>query len=101
MRAALYARVSSEEQVEGYSIDAQLRACRNYAREKGWVIVNEYVDEGKSARSEDTAKRPKFKEMLRAVSDVVNQRNGTLFEPNTLAQSGGINKFPEPLVLLN
>lgn len=26
MKAALYARVSSEEQVEGYSIDAQRRA---------------------------------------------------------------------------
>lgn len=26
MRAALYARVSTEEQVEGYSIDAQQRA---------------------------------------------------------------------------
>ena len=26
MKAALYARVSSEEQVEGYSIDAQKRA---------------------------------------------------------------------------
>ena len=35
MKAALYARVSSEEQVEGYSIDAQLRACRNFAKEKG------------------------------------------------------------------
>ena len=66
MRAALYARVSSEEQVEGYSIDAQLRACRNLAREKGWQIVAEYVDEGKSARSDDITKRPKFREMLRA-----------------------------------
>ncbi len=69
MRAVLYARVSSEEQVEGYSIDAQIRSCRNHTQEKGWVIVNEYVDEGKSARSEDTARRPKFKAMLRAASD--------------------------------
>ena len=28
MKAAIYARVSSDEQVEGYSIDAQLRTCR-------------------------------------------------------------------------
>jgi DNA invertase Pin-like site-specific DNA recombinase len=28
MRAALYARVSSEEQLQGYSIDAQRRAFR-------------------------------------------------------------------------
>jgi len=32
---------------------------------------------------------------------VVNQRNGTLFEPNTLAWSGGINKFPEALVVVS
>ncbi len=66
MRAALYARVSSEEQVEGYSIDAQLRACRDFAQGKGWAIVAEYVDEGKSARAEDVGKRPRFKEMLEA-----------------------------------
>ena len=30
-RAAIYARVSTEEQVEGYSIAAQLRALREYA----------------------------------------------------------------------
>jgi len=69
MKAALYARVSSEEQVEGYSIDAQLRAGRTFAREKGWTIVNEYVDEGKSARSDNIVIRPKFKEMLKAASD--------------------------------
>jgi DNA invertase Pin-like site-specific DNA recombinase len=66
MRTGLYARVSTEEQTEGYSIDAQLRACRNLAQEKGWTIVAEYIDEGRSARSEDISKRPKFKEMLEA-----------------------------------
>ena len=68
MRAAVYARVSDEEQVEGYSIDAQLRAARNLAQEKQWSIVHEYVDAGKSARSKDLTKRPKFKEMLIAAN---------------------------------
>jgi len=69
MRSALYARVSSEEQVEGYSIDAQLRAGRKLASDKGWTITAEYIDEGKSARSDDINKRPKFKEMLKAASN--------------------------------
>ena len=69
MRAALYARVSSEEQVEGYSIDAQLRQCRDYAKNQGWTVVAEYVDEGRSARAEDTSKRPKFKAMLEAAKN--------------------------------
>ena len=64
MRAAIYARVSTEEQLAGYSIDAQLRACRNFAQEKGWVIAGEYVDEGRSARTDDIGKRPRFKAMI-------------------------------------
>ncbi|MFC1939925.1 recombinase family protein [Chloroflexota bacterium] len=69
MRAVIYARVSTDEQVEGYSIDAQLRAGRNFAHEKEWGLINEYVDEGKSARSEDITRRPKFQEMLKAASE--------------------------------
>lgn len=51
MRAAIYTRVSTDEQVEGYSIDAQLRACRDFVHGKDWAIVEEYIDEGKSART--------------------------------------------------
>ncbi len=64
MRAALYARVSSEEQVEGYSIDAQRRAFHTLVEAREWTAGPEYVDEGKSARSEDIGKRPMFKEMI-------------------------------------
>ncbi|HUG13972.1 MAG TPA: recombinase family protein [Thermomicrobiales bacterium] len=63
-RAALYIRVSSEEQVDGYSLDAQQRAGRAYCEAHGWEIVNEYRDEGKSARTEDLTKRPAFAAML-------------------------------------
>ena len=69
MRAAIYARVSTDEQVEGYSIDAQLRACRNFAREKDWTVVREYIEEGISARTDNIAKRPKFKDMLDAADN--------------------------------
>src|SRR5687767_2619834 len=63
-RAAIYARVSSEEQVDGYSLDAQLRACRAYLTDHGWTVVAEYVEEGRSARTDDIAKRPQFKRMM-------------------------------------
>lgn len=66
MRAGLYARVSSEEQVEGYSIDAQTRAFRSFCENKEWVPYREYVEEGKSARTENINKRPVFKQ---AISD--------------------------------
>ena len=64
MKAALYARVSDEEQVEGYSLDAQRRAFRDYAKGQGWDTFHEYVEEGVSARTDDVAKRPLFKEVI-------------------------------------
>ncbi|MBI4283551.1 MAG: recombinase family protein [Chloroflexi bacterium] len=62
MKAALYARVSSERQAEkDLSIPAQLKALRKYALEREWDVVTEYVDEAESAR---TANRPAFREMI-------------------------------------
>src|SRR5215212_7660762 len=64
VRAALYERVSSEEQVEGYSLDAQNRAGRLYCEAHGWEVVHVYRDEGRSARTDDLAKRPAFQQLL-------------------------------------
>ena len=51
VRAIIYARVSTEEQKrKGYSIEAQLDACRNYAKARGWEIVGEY-DEPKTGKT--------------------------------------------------
>ena len=68
-RVALYARVSSEEQVRhGYSIGAQITALRDYAKKKNYVVVGEYVDEGISARK-SYKKRPALLSLLEAVQD--------------------------------
>lgn len=69
MKAALYARVSSEEQVEGYSIDAQRRAFQAVVQERGWTKYREYIDEGKSARTDNINKRPAFNEMITGALD--------------------------------
>ena len=64
MKAAIYARVSSEKQAEkDLSIPAQLKALRRYALDRGWEIVSEYIDEAESAKS---AGRPAFQEMIAA-----------------------------------
>ena len=44
MRAAIYARVSTDEQ----STDAQLGDLRRYAEQRQWGVVQEFVDEGVS-----------------------------------------------------
>ena len=64
LRAALYARVSTEEQAtEGASIAAQRKLLREYAGRGGMSVVAEFVDEGASARSAD---RPAFQQMVAA-----------------------------------
>ena len=62
---ALYARVSSDRQDVDLSVAAQLRALRDYARENGYVVAREYVDEAESGRVAD---RPQFKEMIDTAS---------------------------------
>src|SRR3712207_1326008 len=65
LRAAAYIRVSSEEQLEGHSLDAQRRAIEQACAERGWQIVAWYADEGVSAHTDDVAKRPAFHRMIR------------------------------------
>ena len=57
MRAIIYTRVSSDEQVKGTSLDDQENRCRQYCFEKGLVISRIFREEGASAKSTD---RPEF-----------------------------------------
>ena len=59
-RAVLYTRFSSAKQNE-QSIEGQLRVCRQYAKDNGFVIVGEYTDRKKTAKND---KRPAFQKML-------------------------------------
>lgn len=64
MRAGIYIRVSSEEQVDGFSLDAQRRVLLDRCAAERWPVIQEYADEGKSARSDKIAQRPAFKQMM-------------------------------------
>ena len=56
MRAIIYARVSTEEQSrKGYSIDAQVDACRAYAQAKGWEVVMVYKEPKSGKRMDNRA----------------------------------------------
>ena len=71
MNCVIYLRVSTKEQAqkadskEGYSIPAQRDACIKYIKDKGWKLVDEYLDRGESAR---TSQRPQLQEMLGRIS---------------------------------
>jgi site-specific DNA recombinase len=58
--AAVYARYSSHNQREE-SIEAQVRACENYARSKGLNIVATYIDQAKTGTN---VERENFQRMI-------------------------------------
>ena len=58
--AALYARFSSDNQ-RNESIDAQVRAIKEFAKANGLIIVEQYIDRAKSATTDD---RPEFQRMI-------------------------------------
>ena len=64
MNVVIWARVSSREQKEGYSIDAQLRACRDRAARNGWTVLREFVVAESAKRG---AERIAFNEMFKWV----------------------------------
>lgn len=71
VRAVAYPRYSSDNQREE-SITAQLRAIEEYCERKGYVLVDSYPDE---ARSATTDNRPNFQRMIadseRGLFDVI------------------------------
>lgn len=62
--AVIYARYSSDKQTED-SIEAQTRACREYAASKGFSVVGVYTDEAVSGAGYKTAQRVRYQKMLR------------------------------------
>ena len=64
MRVAAYLRVSDPSQVEKYSLDAQLADIKRWCQRLGHELVQVYVEDGKSARTERMDRRPKLVGLL-------------------------------------
>jgi site-specific DNA recombinase len=62
MRYAGYVRISSDDQVGNFSIDAQKHAIQNWVKAHGGKLVKMYADEAHTGRDEN---RPAFQEMRR------------------------------------
>ena len=87
MKAVGYIRVSSAEQVEGYSLDVQERDFFQHCEAKGWEPVGVYWEEGKSAHTDAISRRPVFKQLLddasRGTFDVVVVHTADRWARNT------------------
>ncbi len=68
-KAAIYARVSREEQAQNYSLPTQLQSCRDYAAEHGYEVVAEFMDTYTGTEFD----RPQFNELkkLAGIVDAV------------------------------
>lgn len=66
----IYMRVSTEAQVDGYSLDAQEKRLEEYAEYKELEISGRYCDAGRSGK--DIKGRPEFRRML---EDITSQKD--------------------------
>ena len=67
MRAALYCRVSTEEQaLHGYSIETQKENLSAYCEQNDIVVVDYYIDEGISG-TKPPSKRPALQRLMQDV----------------------------------
>lgn len=57
--AAIYLRISLDREMDGLAIERQRKDCEAIAKQKGWVVVEEYVDQSKSATNK-TKTRPSY-----------------------------------------
>src|SRR6266850_3634971 len=85
--AAIYARVSTEDQGKGFSIPTQIDACHKLAAREGYTVPKGYVliDEGISGTTMD---RPS----LRKLRDLVNARAimaAIVYDPDRLSRNLG------------
>ncbi len=61
-KCVIYIRVSSERQLEGFSVDGQRRYLTQWAEAEGMAVVNTYVEPGRSGKS--ISGRETFQQML-------------------------------------
>ncbi|MDP1854201.1 MAG: recombinase family protein [Candidatus Omnitrophota bacterium] len=61
IKVALYARVSTEEQKENFSLASQLELLRKHAFDNKYIVHDEYVDDGYSGTSFE---RPQFQRLM-------------------------------------
>lgn len=66
-KAALYIRVSTQEQVENYSIEVQRERLEAFCKSKGWDIYNVYIDGGYSGAS---LERPDLQRLLKDLNNI-------------------------------
>ncbi len=72
MKAILYTRVSTKEQVENFSLSSQEKACREYAQRQEWEVIEVFKEEGESAKTANRTELIKLIEYCRKNKGLVD-----------------------------
>jgi site-specific DNA recombinase len=85
--AAIYARVSTEDQGKGFSIPTQIEACEELPEREGYTVpkASVLVDEGISGTTMDRPQLRKLRELVhaRTISAVI------VYDPDRLSRNLG------------
>ena len=65
-RAVIYCRVSTEEESQKNALEGQIKEAIKSVEEKKWILVDQYVDEGKSGTT--TKNRPQYNRLIKDLS---------------------------------
>ena len=66
MNAIIYIRVSTKEQLQGYSLTFQERECKSFAERNDFKVIKIFAERGESAK---TAKRPELQKLLEYITE--------------------------------
>ena len=86
LRAVFYARVSTEEEMQVNALAKQIQENRDIIAEKGWILVDEYIDEGKSGTKTKGRKEYNrlYADMLEGKFDIIVIKSQDRLMRNTL-----------------
>lgn len=86
LRAVFYARVSTEEEKQMNAIEKQIEENREIIKEKGWILVDEYIDKGITGTQ--AKKRNEYIRMLDDIKkdkfDIIVAKDQTRLQRNTM-----------------
>ena len=86
LRAVFYARVSTEEEKQLNAIEKQIEENRDIIREKGWILVDEYIDKGITGTQ--AKKRNEYIRMIDDIKkdkfDIIVAKDQTRLQRNTM-----------------
>ena len=86
-RAVIYQRVSSKGQEDGYSPQTQVEICREWAKRRGFDIIDEFTGAHESAKTDKDRKR--FNRMLKFVKDKKNKIDAVIvYQTSRFSRTG-------------